>query len=305
MQRKLTDRRGGPRTRTVAVRVGLWMSIAVWAALGLGCALHKKANVAGAAALVEDVARASNRQTDLRVIREGMPAYLMLMDGMIEAWPDNDRLLIAAAQAYASFASAFVAEDDAYRSALLGRSKRYALEALALRGIEEPLTAPFEAFEAAVQRADRQDLPFIFWAGSCWGNWAAAHMSSIEAMAELPRVEALMRRALALDEGYYHGGPHLFMGIWYAARPRVAGGSLERARAHFEKALELGQGKFLMAHVTYAEYYARKAMDRELFTSLLEKALATPAGIVPELTLLNTVAHQKAARLLEQADEFF
>jgi len=39
------------------------------------------------------------------MIREGMPAYLMLMDGMIEAWPDNEQLLIAAAQAYSSFAS--------------------------------------------------------------------------------------------------------------------------------------------------------------------------------------------------------
>lgn len=291
--------------RAAAACAGTWLCIAVWVILASACSLHKKSTVAGAASLVEDVARASYRQSDLRVIREGMPAYLMLMDGMIEAWPDNDRLLIAAAQAYASFASAFVEDDDAYRNALLGRAKRYALDALAHRGIEKPLTSPFEVFEAAVKQTDRADLPFIFWAGSCWGSWAAAHMNSIEAVAELPRVEALMRRALALDEGYYHGSPHLFMGIWYAARPRVAGGSLERAREHFQKAIELGQGKFLMAHVTFAEAYARKAMDRELFTAVLNKALATPADIVPELTLLNTVAHRKAADLLERADDFF
>lgn len=294
-----------PGAGTAPARSGVWLCIAAVVILASACSLHKKATVAGAASLVEDVARAAYRQSDLRVIREGMPAYLMLMDGMVAAWPENEQLLISAAQAYASFASAFVADDDAYRNVLLARAKRYALVALEARGIEKPLTAPFEDFETAVQRAGRADLPFLFWAGSCWGNWAAAHVSSIEAVAELPRVEALMRRALALDEGYYHGGPHIFMGVWYAARPRVAGGSLERARAHFEKAIELGQGQFLMAYVYYAENYATKALDRELFTAVLTKALETPAAIVPELTLLNTVAHHRAARLLEQADELF
>ncbi len=292
-------------TGATAANAGIWLCIAAGVLLASACSLHKKAAVAGAASLVEDVARASYRQSDLRVIREGMPAYLMLMDGMIEAWPDNENLLIAAAQAYASFASAFVEGDDVYRSALLSRAKSFALDALALRGVENPLTAPFEIFEAEVKKTDRADLPFVFWAGSCWGSWVAARMNSIEAVAELPRVEALMRRALALDEGYYYGSPHLFMGIWYAARPRIAGGSPERAREHFEKAIELGQGKFLMAYVIYAENYAKKTMDRELFIAVLNKALATPADIVPELTLLNTVAHQKAAGLLERADEFF
>ena len=59
-----------------------------------------------------DVAGASYRQSDLNVVREGMPAYLMLLDGMNRAWPDNDRLLLAAAQGYASFASAFIEEHD-------------------------------------------------------------------------------------------------------------------------------------------------------------------------------------------------
>jgi hypothetical protein len=85
----------------------------------------------------------------------------------------------------------------------------------------------------------------------------------------------------------------------------VAGGSLERAHTHFSKAIEFGQGQFLMTYVYYADVYARKTLDRELFTSTLQKTLDTPADIVPELTLLNTVARQKAAKLLAQADEFF
>ena len=28
-------------------------------------------------------------------------------------------------------------------------------------------------------------------------------------------------KVLELDEGFYYGGPHLFMGIWFASRPKM------------------------------------------------------------------------------------
>jgi hypothetical protein len=270
------------------------------------CSVHKKMTTLSAASLVEDVAKASYKQSDLGVIRMGMPAYLMLMDGMVESWPDNERLLIAAAQAYSSYAAAFVdADDAALRNPLLLRAKVYALKALEQRGISEPLTSPFDEFEHQVGQTKRSDIAYLFWAASCWGGWVGAHSSSIAAVAELPRAEALMRRALILDEAYHYGGPHLFMGVLYASRPPVAGGSLELSRKHFLKAIEIGQGQFLMAHVYYADTYARKVLDRELFVSTLQKVLDTPADVVPELTLINSVARKKAEALLAKADEFF
>lgn len=270
------------------------------------CSVHKKMTTISAASLVEDVAKASYKQSDLRVVREGMPAYLMLMDGMVEGWPDSDRLLLAAAQAYSSYAAAFVGDDDpVFRDVLLQRAKTYALKALELRGVSAPLASPFEQFERQVGQMTAADMPYVFWSASCWGSWIAARSASITALAELPRVETLMRRALSLDEAYYYGGPHLFIGVLDASRPPVAGGSLERAKEHFQKAIEIGQGKFLMAYVYYADAYARKALDRELFTSTLKKVLDTPADSAPELTLMNTVARQKAQALLEKTDEYF
>jgi hypothetical protein len=270
------------------------------------CSVHKKMTTLSAASLVEDIAKASYKQSDLGVIRMGMPAYLMLMDGMVESWPDNERLLISAAQAYSSYAAAFVGVDDtALRDPLLLRAKIYALKALEQRGISEPLTSPFDEFEHQVGQTKRSDIAYLFWAASCWGSWVGAHSTSITAVAELPRAEALMRRALILDETYHYGGPHLFMGVLYASRPPVAGGSLELSRQHFLKAIEIGQGQFLMTHVYYADNYARKILDRELFVSTLKKVLDTPADVVPELTLINSVARKKAEALLAKADEFF
>ena len=78
----------------------------------LACSASKTMTVGATASLLEDIAKSAYRQSDLRLIREGMPAYLMLIDGMVEAVPDNEQLLINAAQAYASFASAFIMDED-------------------------------------------------------------------------------------------------------------------------------------------------------------------------------------------------
>jgi hypothetical protein len=270
------------------------------------CLPNRKLTVGATATLLEEVARASSKQSDLRILREGMPAYLLLIDGMIQAWPDNEQLLIAASQSYSSFASLFVEDQDKeYANLLYGRGKQYALKSLEMRGFKEPLQRPFDEFKEGLNRLGEKDVPYIFWTATCWANWIRLNLDSMEALSELPRVETMMQRVLDIDEGFYYGGAHIFMGIWFASRPKMAGGDLKKAQGHFLKALDLGQGKFLMAYVYYANYYARKMMDKDLFNSTLQKVLETPADISPDLTLLNTVAKKKAQELLNRVEEYF
>ena len=258
------------------------------------------------ATLLDGVARSSYKQSDLRMVREGMPAYLMLMDGMIETWPDNAQLFIAAAQSYSSFATVFVEDQDKeYAKLLFGKARQYALRSLELRGFKDPLQRPVDDFKEGLKGLGKKDTPYIFWSATCWANWINLNLDSMEALAELPRVESMMQRVLEIDEGFYYGGPHLFMGIWFASRPRIAGGDLKKAQGHFLKALEFGKGKFLMANVYYANTYARQALDKDLFVSTLQKVLETPADISPDLTLLNTVAQKKARELIGRVEEYF
>ena len=274
--------------------------------LPAACGTTKTLTVASTATLLEDVARASFKQSDLKLVREGMPSYLMLIDGMVEAVPENKQLLITAAQSYASYASAFIQDEDkAYALTLYVKARSYALRALEQNGFKNPLSRPFDDFEDGLQKMAKKDLPYLFWAASCWGGWISLNQGSMEAMAELPRVVAMMKRVLELDEAFYFGGAHLFMGILEASTPRIAGGDLNHARDHFLKAIELGEGKFLMANVYFADYYAKKAFDRELFIATLEDVLGTPVDIAVELTLLNSVAHSKARKLIAEADDYF
>jgi len=274
--------------------------------LPISCATSKTMTVGATASLLEDVAKSAYRQSDLRLIREGMPAYLMLIDGMVEAVPDNEKLLINAAQAYASFAAAFVQnEDKEYAGLLYAKAKTYALSTMKLIGFKNPVAMEFDEFEKTLHTLDKKDVPYIFWAASCWGSWISLNQRSMEAMAELPRVELMMKRVLALEEGFYYGGAHIFMGILEASRPKIAGGDLNKAQNHFLRAIDLGAGKFLMSRIYYAEYYARKALDKKLFVATLQEVLNTPADIEPDLTLLNTVAHMRAQKMLNEVDQYF
>ncbi len=115
----------------------------------------------------------------------------------------------------------------------------------------------------------------------------------------------MMQRVMELDESFYYGGPHLFMGVWYVSRPKMFGGDPKKAQSHFLKAIEYGEGKFLIAYVFYADYYARQNLEKELFVATLQKVLDTPADIQPDLTLLNTIAKKRAKELLSNVEEYF
>ena len=73
-----------------------------------GCAPTKPTRVAAVAYTAEDVFLAASKQSDPTIVRAGTPAYLMLVDGLIEAYPDNSELLIAGCQAYTAYALSLI-----------------------------------------------------------------------------------------------------------------------------------------------------------------------------------------------------
>ncbi len=273
----------------------------------IGCFPVRRLTVASVGLLLEDVAKASAKQTDPAIVEQGSPAYLMLLDGLIEAYPTNRRILTAGAEAYYSYAAAFTNEKD---PETLGRlylkGKQYALRALTrYEEFTSVLARPFEELEAYVVNFSGKDVPALFWFASCWAGWISVTTESVEAVADLPRVVLLMERVIALDENYYYGGAHLFMGIYKSAKPKAYGGEPQAAQQHFERAVEISKGNYLMAYVYYAEHYAQKTFQKDLFVSLLEKVLEAPVDKVPELTLINTIAKTRAEKLLNQVDEIF
>jgi hypothetical protein len=270
-----------------------------------GCFSGKQIVAERAPDLFREVALSAARQSDVALVRQGIPSYLMLGDGMLQSYPNNPALLLAVAQAYAGYASVLDEEEQERAAGLSEKAKNYAQRALDLSPpFEGVLGQPLEVFQKKVDETRKEDVPTLFWVGNIWGSWIASN-GGAEAMADLPWVEALIERVLRLDPGYYYGGAHLFKAVLLSARPEQFGGNLKAAEEHFLKAREYGKGKFLMGDVYYAEYYIPKTLNRDLFISTLNRVLATPAGVEPDLTLANTLAQRKAKKLLSRVDEFF
>lgn len=258
--------------------------------------------------VVDNLSLAIQKQSDPDLVRDGAPAYLLLIDGMVEGSPNDPETLLAAAKLYSAYTSGFVAGDDGDRATLLARRARdYAFRAA---GLTKPRFAalhdkPYTQFEPVAQDFGAGDEELLFAVITTWAGVIQAESGNFDRLADLAKVDLLTRRLLELDETYYYGAPHLALGLLNSLLPPMLGGKPEVAREHFEKALEIGDGKFLPAYVMYAENYAKKSFDKKLYTELLSHVLATPPDVVPELTLVNTLAQRQAKIGLAGADEFF
>ena len=280
---------------------GLAVLLAMIAVLSQGCASLVIPPMVG------PVVKNLNRQADLELVCDGAPSYLLLLDSLLVSDPDNARLLMHGTQAYTAYASLMPECGRPERAAVLGeRAKAYGLRLLgthkSLGGADQ---IPLAGFNEALQGVGPGEVEKLFWGGYAWATWIGFSKGAPAAVADLPKVEELMLRVLALDEGFYHGGAHLFLGVYYGSRPVMLGGRPEVSRNHFEKALALGERRFLPTLVAYAEYYARQTFDRELYVRLLEEALAFDLAQAPDLALPNVLAKRRAQKLLAQVDEFF
>jgi hypothetical protein len=271
---------------------------------GWGCAARLKAAAAGA--LMEDLVAATNQQDDLELVLQATPTYLLFLEGLVHGDPGDGKLLATLAQAYASYATLVEIDDPERAGRLYQRAKLYGLRALAAEKHLAPfLQAPFAEFAHIRGALRAKDLGPVFWTALSWGAWINAHADSMAALAELPKVILLMEWVVAQDETFFHGSPHLFLGVYHAAVPPALGGNPEQALFHFDRALALTQGRALMVQVQKARYYARQIFDRSLYESLLRQALCPPAEGDAELTLQNMAARKLAVKLLKEADAFF
>jgi hypothetical protein len=244
-------------------------------------------------------------QDDPVLVASGLPAYLLLVDGLISQHPDSESLLAAGAQLFALYGARF--EPNATRAAQLTLKGRvYGKQAMCL--VHEPACRwdglSFDAFVAELSAVDDKKVPYLYAYAVSWLSHLDATSNDWGAVAELPWVQAVLERVLDMDETYEQGAVHGYLGILYALRPPALGGKPELARAHFERAIELSGGHDLSLKVEFARRYARLVFDQELHDRLLHEVVSAPTDS-PGYTLFNTLAQQEAAELLESSREYF
>ena len=244
-------------------------------------------------------------QDDPELVASGVPAYLLLVDGMIAQSPDDADMLAVGAQLFALYGSRF--ETDASRVArLTGKARDYGRRAMCLA--HAPACAwdrmPYDAFVSELAEVGGRNIDYLYAYSVSWLSYLDATSDDWSAVAEVPWVEAALERTLELDESYEQGALHGYLGILNALRPPALGGEPDVAQAHFERAIELSDGHDLSVKVEYARRYARLMFDRDLHDQLLMEVLDAPVE-VPGYTLFNVLAQREARELLASAPEYF
>ena len=257
------------------------------------------------------------RDDDPELVRDAIPFALKAMESLLASAPDNKGLLTALCKGFTQYSAAFVREDageakdpevrragmDRARRLLL-RAKEYGMRGLSVGRGDFPSRLSADP-SAAAAMIDAEDVPLLYWTGAAW-SLAVASSDDPSLLADLPRIEALMRRALALDERYDDGAIHEFFVAFEGGRPEAMGGSISRARHHMERAMALAAGRKISPLVTFAETVSVRTQDRKGFLALLDRALAFDArSAAPEHRLANLVSQRRARWLKGRVDELF
>ncbi len=246
-------------------------------------------------------------ESDLKIAQTAIEADLKLLEGLLKSDPENQKLLFYATQGYTSYALGFVEDEDPNRARIhYLRGRDYGLKILNRKQIfQQARNSDLEQYIRALQKLQKTDVPALFWTANAWGNWINISMTDPDALADLPKVQAMMQRVIELEPGYFYGGAHLFLGTILMVKPPIMGGNPDEAQVQFEKCFQYSQEKFLLPYVFYARYYAGKMLDEELFDSLIQQILGTSLDILPEQRLPNAIAQKKARLLLEKREEMF
>ena len=286
------------------------------ALLSGGCSLRSMAVNAIVPTLANpDVYRS---EEDPELVRDALPFLLKTIESILDTSPQQDQALVFACTGFTLYANAFIQVDadlarleGDYESELIlrdrtwhfyVRARNYCLRSLELKydGIAERLR---QEPETAVAVTDVDDVEVLFLLSAAWGL-AISNALTPELVADLPAVRALLARALELDEDYERGSLHSAL-ITIEALPPEMGGSAEKAREHFDRAVELSNGLDAAPFVAFAVGVLVPAENRAEFQQRLDQALAIDPNEDTSLRLLNLVSQKKARMLLDHIDDLF
>jgi predicted anti-sigma-YlaC factor YlaD len=306
------------RTGTNELRALLVLLLLAWIA-GSGCSLLRRSALNQVADAVAGGGMTFASDEDPDLVKAATPFSLKLMESLLAESPQHQGLLSAAASGFTQYAFAFVqqeadeleARDLAAAEALRTRARRLYLRAhtYGLRGLEVNHPGFPNALLAnartAVRAAATADVPLLYWTATAWAAAISLSKDNPGLVAQIPAMEALMDRALELDETYGRGAIHTFLVTYEMSRQGAPGDPAARAREHFERAMALSEGENAAPLVALAETAAVKQQDVKEFESLLNRALAINPDANPETRLLNLVMQRRARWLLSRKAELF
>ena len=296
----------------------LSLSIGLGAMLLSGCSIRQYA-IRNLADVLSSGGTTFASDDDPELVRQALPFSLKLIESLLDETPRHGGLLLAACSGFTQYAHAFVQQDAdeletrnlATATALWDRARKLYLRArdYGLRGLDNAHPGFAKRLRKdprqAVRGTRRADVPLLYWTAASWGAAISISKDTPDLIADQPIVEALIDRALELDESFEDGAIHSFLITYEMARQGAQSAPEARARQHFERAVELSDGCSASSLVALAETVCVQEQDHSEFERLLNAALAVDVNARPQWRLKNLIMQRRARWLLSRADELF
>lgn len=142
-----------------------------------------------------------------------------------------------------------------------------------------------------------EHAPALFWTGYAWISKTNMAKDDPAMVAELYIGVAMLERAVALDDKIMHGSAHTILGSYHA---RSAMAELDEAKKHFDRAIQISDGKLLLAKVQYAAKYHCTKGNKDEYIKLLTQVMEAEDPF-PAQRLQNVIAKRRAQRYLGKA----
>lgn len=260
---------------------------------------------------------------DYDIAGHGNAAGIMQLESLFRFSPDNEELALTLCASYVGYAFGWIevqaerAEDagdydgaarQRQRAELLyTRARDVALHVLRQRdgGIDAALAGKPAQLEAylAEHYDDPEDAAPLFWLSAAWG--ARLGMSEDMSLAmDLSAIIAVVERVIELDERFEGAGALVFLGGFNSQFPAQFGGSPEKGKQYFERALQLTGRRAHQVQLNYARTYALTMNDKAQFVALLNEIIAAPDQ-GRDVRLANKIARVRAELLLSKVDRLF
>lgn len=254
---------------------------------------------------------------DPELVGDALPMVLKTMESLLDAQPDHVGLHLSLASGFMQYGYGFVqpaadqAEERSLAEAQQGWDRARKLYRRAHGYAENGLELLHPGFKAAwkanpekaLAPMTKADVPFLYWLGASQAALVVLSKDQPDVIAELPSVGLIMNRALALDEAYDGGALHEFMVSFESSRSEAMGGSMDRAKKHLDRAVELNGGNKAGPYLSWAEGYCVQKQDRACFDAMVNKALAVDVDKVKAFRLANTLSQRRARWLQARATD--
>lgn len=279
-------------------------------------------------------------ESDYELASRAIPGALKTIEGFWVASPSNMRLVDILTEGYCQYGTGFV-EDELERALIAKdleavayhevratkmflRCMNYAFKRLGTKFQEDLFGTQDQIDKRIASVSCGQRTPFM-WAAVGLASAINRNKDRTELTSHISTAKAMLARVVELDakcglpkDKALAALPHVALGMANSG----FGGNTEVAKTHFQSAIDITEGKYLLAEVLMAKQIgfrmASEDLDgngendekdreagRKYYHDTLMKVLGTSPSIWPEQRLANEIAHRRARRYLSQEEEIF